>query len=155
MMIAGLGGKLNHLKRAAQIDVQTAFLGFAIERGRAMNHRVRRLNQPRVLVVSHSEFRARDIAKENADARLKEALELVEVHVQLEGAPQPLPRFLKVARAHKKIERIGMIREQICGNVGADIARRTRQEDRHYFSTLTRLARSAFRSNRNTLRPNR
>ena len=53
------------------------------------------------------------------------------IQMQLQRTPQPLVRFLLVARAHQQVQRIGVTREQIRRDMGADIAGGPGQEDGH------------------------
>ena len=55
VLVARAHGQLNHFERAAQIHVEAALLGFAIERGGAMNHRIGRAHESRVVVVGQPE----------------------------------------------------------------------------------------------------
>ena len=63
--------------------------------------------------------------------RIQKFFEAREIHVQLQRAPQAFARFLRIARAHQQIQRIGMIREQIRRDVSADVAGGAGQEDGH------------------------
>ena len=48
-------GQLHDLERAAEIDVQAAFFGFAVQRGGAVDHGVRGMNQAIVIVAVQAE----------------------------------------------------------------------------------------------------
>ena len=63
--------------------------------------------------------------------RIEVGFETREIHVELQRAPQAVARFLRVARAHQQVQRIGVIREQIRRDVGADVAGGPGQENGH------------------------
>ena len=84
-----------------------------------------------IIVLAQAEARIGQIAQKNTDARIEKLFEVREIHVELKRAPEAAARFLRVARAHQQIQRIGMIREQIRRDVGADVAGGPGQENGH------------------------
>ena len=54
MIVAGAHGELDHFERAAEIHVQAAFFGFAIERRGAMNDRIGGADECAVVVVGRA-----------------------------------------------------------------------------------------------------
>src|SRR5207244_7087827 len=88
MLIASMQGKLDNLKRAAQVHVQTSLLGFAVQRGCAVNHRIGCLHQPAVIVVCETELRTGKVATKDVNARVQVVVETREVQMQLQGVPK-------------------------------------------------------------------
>jgi hypothetical protein len=72
-----------------------------------------------------------EIAQENTDARVHEFRELRKYHVELQGVPQAAPRFLRIARSNQHVQRISLCGEEIRRNMGADVAGRASQKNRH------------------------
>ena len=131
VIIAGARGELNDFERAAEIHVEAALFGFAIQRGGAMNDGVGGVHERGIFIVREAEMSVGEVAAENADARIEESLETRKIQMELEGAPEAFVRFLLIARAHEQVQRIGMIREQIRRDVGTDVAGGPGQEDGH------------------------
>ena len=131
VILARAPRKLDHLERPAQIHVEAAFLRFAIERSRAMNHRIGGAHQRAIFVIAKPESRIRQIAEENPDAAVRHLFELWHAHVQLQRVPQPLPRFDRVARAHQHVQRFAGFGEQVRRDVGTDVSGAPGQEDSH------------------------
>ena len=70
--------QLRDFERAAQIDVEAAFFGFAVERCGAVNHRLGRADQARVFGGVQPETRIGEVAAKNGDARFERVLKLRE-----------------------------------------------------------------------------
>ncbi len=83
-------GQLRDFQRAAQIHVEAAFFGFAIERRGAVNHRLGRSHQARVFGGVQAEARIGEIAAKNGNARFERILKLRKIQMQLQGVPEPL-----------------------------------------------------------------
>ena len=45
--------------------------------------------------------------------------------------PQAAARFLRIARSNQHVQRLCMSREEICRDMGADVAGRAGQKNRH------------------------
>ena len=124
--------QLSHFQRAAQIYVQAAFLRLAIERGRAMQHRIGRRGQKLILAVRQTEMRSREVAAENPDAARREMLaKRGKIEMQLQGMPQSPLGFAHRRRAHQQIQRFAVLFEKPRREVRADIAGRAGQKDGH------------------------
>ena len=94
MFVSRTHGELNHFERASQIYIETAFLRFAVERGRAVNHGIGRANKQAVIVLAKSKARIGEVAEKNADARIQVRLKPREIHMQLQGSPQAGARLV-------------------------------------------------------------
>src|SRR2546427_1722854 len=103
MRVMSAARELNDLQRAAQIYVEAAFFGLSIERGRAMQHRVRRRDQQVVLLVTEPEARRGQIAAENAYTCREMFVKNGKAEMQLQRAPQAALRLLAVFRANQQI----------------------------------------------------
>jgi hypothetical protein len=93
--------KLRHFQSPAQINVEAALLGFAVERCGAMNHGFRRFDQMRVIAHIQPEARVRQISAKNGNARCQRIAEMRKVHVQLHCVPKAFTGFLLGFRAHQ------------------------------------------------------
>src|SRR2546427_8049710 len=122
MRVMSAARELNDLQRAAQIHVEAAFLRFAVERGGAMQHRVRGRDQQVVLLVIEPEARRGQIAAENAYACREMFVKNGKVEVQLQRAPQAALRLLDVFRANQHIERFAMLFEKPRRQIGSDVS---------------------------------
>jgi len=131
VLIAGALGELDDFERAAQIYVEAAFFGFAIQGCSAVDYGVCRAHELRVIVIREAEMRVGEVAAKNADARAQHFIEARKIQMQLERAPETFLRFLFIARADEQIQRVGMARKQIRRDVRADISGGTSQEDGH------------------------
>ncbi len=131
MVVASARRELNHFQRPAQIHVEAAFLGLAIQRCSAMNDRIGGVDQARVIVVSKAEARIRQIADKYSDARIQVFFKAREFQMQLQGSPKTLARFLSTARADQQVQRLGMVRKQVRRDMCADIAGGSGQKDGH------------------------
>src|SRR5713226_5941512 len=98
MLIASMQGNLDNLKRAAQIHVQTSLLGFAVQRGCAVNDRIGCLHQPAVIVVCETELRTGKVAPEDVNARVQVVVETWEIQMQLQRVPETHFGFVWVLR---------------------------------------------------------
>ena len=58
-------GKLQHFQRAAQIDVQAGFFGFAVQRSGNVQNGVSLPDQPDIVALMQAELRQSDIAQKN------------------------------------------------------------------------------------------
>src|SRR5438477_11853889 len=58
-------------------------------------------------------------------------VEVREIQVQLQRAPQPQLCFLRITRAHQQVQGGAMSVQQISGNVRADVYGRAGQKYRH------------------------
>ena len=132
--VAGGSGQLDHFQGAAQVDVEAAFLRLTIERSGAVDDRVGGVDQTAIVVVGQAELRVGQVAQENGDARVEEAVEAGEVQVKLQGAPEAKLRLTPVLGAHKQVERIGVTLQQARHDVAADVAGGAGQEDGHVAS---------------------
>src|SRR4029077_3924729 len=101
VVIARAHAELHNLERAAKVDVEAAFLGFAVERRGAVNYRIGGVNEARVVITGKSEARGGEITQENMDARIDMGFKLRGIHVQLKRAPQAAPSFPQIARTHQ------------------------------------------------------
>ena len=99
VLIARAHRQLHHFERAAEIDIEAAFLGFAIERRRAVDYGIRGADKIAVIALIQAKAGIRQVAQENSDARVQVGLERGEIHVQLQGMPQARARFVLIARA--------------------------------------------------------
>ena len=70
VIVAGARSELDHFERAAEVHVQAAFFGFAIQGRGAMNHRIGGADEFAVIVVSEPEMLGGEIAQKNMDARV-------------------------------------------------------------------------------------
>ena len=113
MIVARPHRELDHFERSAQIHVEAALLGFAIERSGAMNHGIGAANEAAVIVVTEPELRVREIAQKNRDLRIQEFFEARKIHVQLQRPPDSLLRFLQIASANQQVQRLRIIREKV------------------------------------------
>ena len=124
-------GQLYNLQRAAQIHVQTALLRLAIQRSRAVNHRVGGVHQAIVVILRQPELRRGQIAAKNSHPRLQVFIEAREVQVQLQRLPQTHLGFVSIARPDQQVQRSAVPFQQIGGDMRADVSGRTGQEYRH------------------------
>ncbi len=131
VLVAGALGELDDFERAAEIYVEAAFFGFAIQGCGAVDYRVCAADELRVVVVGEAEICVGEIAAKNADAGTQQFIEAGEIQMQLESAPEAFLRFLFIARADEQVQRVGMARKQIRRDVRADISGGTGQEDGH------------------------
>ena len=98
MLIASMQGKLDNLKRAAQVHVQTSLLGFAVQRGCAVNDRIGCLHQSAVIVVWETELPTGKVATEDVNAHVQVVVETREVQMQLQCVPETHFGFVRVLR---------------------------------------------------------
>jgi len=108
MRVMRAARELRDFERAAQIHVQAAFFGFAVERSRAMNHRFGGAQQPGVISGAQAKSWLGEIAIENRDARLERIAEARKIQMQLQRVPDALVRFLLRFRAHQQIQPVGV-----------------------------------------------
>jgi len=101
VIFASAHRELYHFQGAAQVHIEAALLGFAIERGRAVNHRVRGARETPIIVIGQPELGSGEIAAENVDPAIQIGLEAGKIQVQLQRMPKAFPRFLVITRAHK------------------------------------------------------
>ena len=119
--------QLHHLQRAAQIHVEAAFFGFAIQRRGAVNHRIGGADQLVVFVVGKPKRASVRSPRKIRDAALQMSRETAENPGAAAASCHRRPRASSViARAHQQVQRLGVIREQVRGDVGADVAGATR-----------------------------
>ena len=123
--------ELRDFQRAAQIHVEAAFFGFAVERSRAMNHRLGRADQVRVVGRVQPKTRIGEISAKNGNARFERIAELRKVQMQLQRVPEALVRLLLRLRAHQQIQAVRVTLQQEGGDVRADVAGGTGQKDGH------------------------
>src|ERR1700685_149620 len=112
MVISCARSQLNHFQRSAQVYVQTALLGFAVQRGGGMNNRISRMYQASIVVVSETKARIRQVAQKQMDPRIQVPFELHEFQMQLQGPPESLARPLLCARPHQKGPGCGLRRKK-------------------------------------------
>src|SRR6202451_3466786 len=124
-------GELDDFERAAEIYVEAAFFGLAIQGCGAVDYRVRSADELRIVVVGKAEMRVGEIATKNADACVQKFVEARKIQMELQSAPEPFLRFLFIPGANEQIQRVGMTRKQIRRDVRADISGGTGQEDGH------------------------
>ena len=141
--IVRAAAELRDFQRAAQVHVQAGFFGFAIERRGAMNHRLGRAHQARVFGGVQPEVRVGQVAAIHGNARFEGVAKFRKIHVQLQGVPQPLVRFLLGLRADQQIQPVGVALQQNGGDVRADVAGRTGQKDGHGLGLSPRARRRA------------
>ena len=98
-----------------------------------MNHRIRGADEFSIIVLSEAKMLRGEIAQKNTDARVHEFGELRKLHVKLQSVPQAATRFLRIARSNQHVQRISLCGEEICRNVGADVAGRASQKNRHVY----------------------
>src|SRR5882762_9082222 len=96
-----------------------------------MNHGVRRVNQPVIIVMTESEPRGCQISGKNSYSCLHIFIKEREVEVQLQRLPQPQLGFAQVTRPHQKVQGSAVILQQIGGDMRSDVAGRPGQEYRH------------------------
>ena len=101
MRILRAPAKLRHFQRAAQIHIQAAFFGFAVERGRAMDHGLGCPDQSRIVGGLQAETRVCQIPAKYGNTRFQCVTETREFHVQLQRVPEALVRLLVGLRAHQ------------------------------------------------------
>ena len=114
--------ELRDFQSAAQIHVEAAFFGFAIERCRAMNHRLGRADQARVVGGVQPETRLGKISAKNGNARFECVLELRKIQMQLQRVPEALVGLLLRLRAHQQVQAVRVALQQKGGDVRADVA---------------------------------
>ena len=98
-----------------------------------MNHRICGADELSVIILSEPKVLGGKIAQKNVNARVHEFRELRKFHMKLQRVPQAAPRFLWVARSNQHVQRLSMSGQEICRNMGADVAGRASQKNRHVF----------------------
>ena len=133
-----------HFERAPQVHVQAAFFRLAIERGGAVDDRIRGVNQAVIVVVGEAEVRRGQVAAKNPHTRLEVFVEAREIQMQLQGLPQAAGSLLRVAGAHQQVQRSAVLLQQVGGHVRADVSGGTSQEYRHVAPLVPVLTTSPF-----------
>src|SRR5437870_7974133 len=122
VMMVGMDSQPHNFQRAAQVGVEAALLRSAIQRGRAMEDRVRVVNQTSIVLIGKAKLRGCQIAAKDIDARAQTIFELWEIEMQLQGAPQAHLGLMGVFRADQDIQRIAISLQQVRGHMGADVS---------------------------------
>ncbi len=108
VIVLGVPRQVQHFKRAPQIHVQAALLRLAVQRGRAVNHRVRGMHQPVVFIAVQSEAGSSQVSAKDADLRLQVLVEAREIRGATAAratAAAALPADRAPAPAHSRRRR--------------------------------------------------
>ncbi len=131
VIVLRLPRQSQHFERAAQVHVQATLLRLAIQRRRAMNHRIRGVHQPVVFIAIQAEARRSQVSAKNPHLGLQVLEEPRKIQVQLQRTPQAQLRLLRIARPHQHVQGGAVPFQQIGSNVRADVSGRPGQEYRH------------------------
>ena len=117
-----------------------------------MNHGVRSVNEPVIIIDTESEPRGCQVSAKNSYSGLHVFIKERKVEVKLQRLPQTQLGLAQVTRPHEKVQGSAVILQQIGGHMRSDVAGRPGQEYRHVAPFVPVFAVSPFAGARLKLR---